>query len=240
MSQTPKHSILLRSHMLRMTLLSQRAVDYSIKAYALNSTELCERVNSAKREVCKLELCIGDRGRSLLIAGETIDSHSLPACCSLRIYSALRLMITAATEIAQNIVVLATHKRKTIFPQTIEIGNSVNGLVRLCSVALFEQETSLAKSVLHIEGGRRRFDIGLLRARLDLLRRSDTHCKCEMAIVNCIGHIAEQSYEVAEEIIVWLEGVGCANLRDFGLARQHRLASQQLADLNRTPVLTMD
>jgi len=47
-------------------------------------------------------------------------------------------------------------------------------------------------------------DLALLCARLDLLRRSDTHCECEMAIVNCIGHIAEQSYEVAEDIVLCL------------------------------------
>lgn len=238
MSQTPKQSILLRSHMVRMTLLSQRAVDYSIKAYALNCSELCEQVNSVKREVCKLELCIGDRCRSLLAAEEPIDSDSLLACCSLRIYSALRVMVTAAIEIAQNTQVIAARSRETEFPQTLETGDFVNGLVRLCSVALFEQEMSLAKTILQVEGGRRRFDLELHRARLDLLRRSDTNCRCEMAIVNCIGHIAEQSYEVAEELILCLEGSGCANFAAAGQARGQRLKSKQPADLKSIPMLT--
>jgi len=65
------------------------------------------------------------------------------------------------------------------------------------------------------------------RARLDLLRRADTNCKCEMAIVNCIGHIAEQSYEVAEEIILCLEGSGCANSAAAGRAREQRHKTKQ-------------
>ena len=238
MSQTPKQSILLRSHVVKMALISQRAVDYSIKAYALKSSELCEHVNGVKREVGKLALCIRDRGRSLLAAKEPIDSHSLLACCSLRIYSAFRVMTTAAIEIAQNTQVIATGSRKTEFPQTLKAGDFVNGLVRLCSVALFEQEMSLAKTILQVEGGRRRFDLAMHRARLDLLRHSDTNGRCEMAIVDCIGHIAEQSYDVAEELVLCLEGGGCANFAPAGQARGQRLKSDQRADLKSIPMLT--
>jgi hypothetical protein len=206
MSQTAKQSILLRSHMLKMSLLSQRATDYSIKAYALNCSELCKQVNRVKQEVNKLELCIGDRGRSLLAA--EIDSHSLLACCSLRIYSALQIIVMAAIEIAHNTQVIAARGRKTEFPQTVKAGEFVNGLVRLCSVALFQQEIALAKKILQVEGGRRKIELVQHRARLDLLRRSDTDCRPEMAVMNCIGHIAEQSYEIADELILCLEGSG--------------------------------
>ena len=46
MSQFPKRSFLSRSHILRMAMLSQRAVDYSINAYTLNSAELCRQVSN--------------------------------------------------------------------------------------------------------------------------------------------------------------------------------------------------
>lgn len=219
MSQFPKQSFLSRSHMLRMAMLSQRAVDYSINAYIQNCPGLCGQVSSVKRELFELQLSIRDRGRSLVAAGAPLGSDSAPICSSLRIYSALRVMFTAATELTQNIMVVATENRKTDFPQTIEAGIFINGLVRLCFAALCEEQISLARAVLQIEGGRRRFDLSLERARLDVHRRSDTHCKCEIAIVNCIGHIAEQAYEIGEDIIALLEGNGHG---DFPAVRRER------------------
>lgn len=144
-------------------------------------------------------------------------------------------MFTAATEIAQNMMVIAASTRKTTFPQTVEAGNFVNSLVRLCSVALFEEQMLLAKTALQLEGGRRRFDLAMYGARLDLLRRADTHCKCELAIANCIGQIADQVYEIAEGIIAWLESRGCgtavgANTTSVPFTRQIRLSSEQFVD----------
>ena len=240
----PNHNLLSRAHLLRMAMLSQRAVDYSIKAYSLNSSELCRQVTTVKRDLRKLEICIGDRGRAFLAAGAPIDAHSSLACSSLRIYSSLRVMLTAATEIAQNTGVLAAHTRKTIFPKTAETGDSVNVLVRLCSVALFEQEMSLARLVPQIDGGRRRLDLEVHRARLDLLRQSDTHCKCELAIVNCIGQIAEQAYETAEGIIAWLESSRCAhhvetNTISTQPAGRRRASIHQLGGIGQTRALTL-
>ena len=206
MTQSPQQSILSRSHVLRMTMLSQRAVDYATKAYALNSLELCGQVHQTKRDLHDLHLSIGERGRRLFAAGVPIDSHSPQAYGSLRIYSALRVMFTAATEIAQNTMIIAAREREDEFPQTVESGKFVNGLVRMCTVALFEEDAWLAKKALHIEGGRRRFDLALSRARLDVFRRSCTHCGRELAISNCIGQIAEQAYEIAEGLIAWLDG----------------------------------
>jgi hypothetical protein len=244
MLQLPTRKILSRSHMLRMVMLSQRAVDYSIKAYVLNSSELCRQVTALGRDLSKLELCVGDRGRAFVATGVPFDSHSPFACSSLRIYSSLRVMFTAANEIAQNMMVIAASTRKTTFPQTVEVGNFVNGLVRLCAVALFEEQMLLAKTALQLEGGRRRFDLAMYRAQLDLLRRSDTHCKCELAIANCIGQIAEQAYEIAEDVIAWLLSSRCgtaagANTANVLRTRQRRLSSEQFVDLNRKPALTL-
>jgi phosphate uptake regulator len=237
MAKCTKENLLPRKHVLRMTMLSQRAVDYSIKAYALNSLESCRLVAMTKDDLCELEASIGDRGRSFLAAGATIDAHSPLACSSLRIFSSLRVIFAAAIEIAQNVKSLAPRRREATFPQTVETGNFVNGLIRLCSIALFDQNLQLAKQVLQIEGGRRRIDLALYRARLDLLRRFDTNCKYELAIVNCIGHIAEQVYETAEGIIAWLESRGCVASRGTKTmsARwgwQHRFFSEQLTCRN--------
>jgi hypothetical protein len=244
MMLSPKKSILSRSHVLKMAMLSQRAVDYSIKAYALNSLELCGQIIHTKRELYSLHHSIGERGRRLSAKGVAIDKHSPLACNSLRIYSALRVMFTAASEIGQNMAIIAARDREDEFPQTVESGKFVNGLVRLCTVALFEEDVWLANRALHIEGGRRRFELALLRARLDLFRRSRTHSGRELAITNCIGHIAEQAYEIAEGLIAWLDGgtrVNSAGTRQTRTqpTRHHVWRSVQLPVANRLDVLTL-
>jgi uncharacterized protein with PhoU and TrkA domain len=181
-----------------MTQLSQRAVDCSIKAYALNSIELCREVLAMEDKLCELELCIGDRGRALLGTGTMIDSHSNAACSLLRIYSSHRVIFMAAAAIAQSTSVLATQDRATSFSRTIEAGDLVNCLIGLCSIAFFEEQKTMAESVFKIEGGRKGVELALCRARIDLLRRVDKNCRCEIAIANCIGQIAEQVYEIAE------------------------------------------
>jgi hypothetical protein len=209
--QLPKESLLSRSHMLLMTMLSQRAVDYSIKAYALNNLDLCGQVHLIKTDLHRLQLNIGERGRTFFARRVPIDSHSRTACAALRIYSGFQVMFTAATEIAQNVMIIAAGERVDEYPQTVDLGKFVNGLVRFCTVALFEDDARLAKAVLQTEGGRRRFELGLLRARVALLRHAGTHCGHELAITNCIGQIAEQAYEIAEGLISWHEARGCVN-----------------------------
>src|ERR1700739_879618 len=72
-------SPLSRSHLLRMTRLAQRAVDYSIKAYELGSYEICHIVRNTEDELCKLQLNIGDRGRWLRAEGRPVEKKFSPS-----------------------------------------------------------------------------------------------------------------------------------------------------------------
>ena len=97
-----QYSLVSRSHLLRMTRLAQRAVDYSIKAYELGSYELCHIVRNTEDELRELQLNIGDRGRLLRAEGRPVDTESTAASCALRVYSGLQVTYFAAAEIAQN------------------------------------------------------------------------------------------------------------------------------------------
>ena len=208
-----RHSLVLRSHLLRMTTLTQRAIDTSVKAYELNSVELCQQVRSTDAELRTLQHSIGDRGRTLLAAGTPVDSNASMACCTLRIYSTLRIMCTAAVEISQNTMAILESGHVTESPATEEMGKFVNSLLRLCSAALFEEEIRHAKRVLLIERGRRRFDPALYRAHDALPLWPGAHMNRELAIMMCLSQIAEQGYELAEAITLWLEGKGCLDSR---------------------------
>ena len=194
-------------------MLTQRAIDTSIKAYELNSIELCRQVRSTDTELRNLQHSIGDRGRTLLAAGTPVDSNASTACCTLRIYSTLRIMCTAAVEISQNTVAILESGHVAESPATEEMGRFVNSLMRLCSVALFEEEIRHTRRVLLIERGRRRFDPALYRAHDTLPGWPGAHMSRELTIMRCLSQIAEQAYELAEAITLWLEGNGCFDSR---------------------------
>jgi hypothetical protein len=192
-------SLVSRSHLLRMTALTQRTVDHTVKAYELNSLPLCRKARLAEPELRQIELSIGDRGRTLSAAGKLMNSTSRLACCSLRIYSALRITHTAATEIARNTRLKIAKGRVSTSAATVEMANFVNSLVRLNTVAFFNQEAHHAKTVLQLEGDRRKCDLWLYRGH-DFMQRTGAEEEQELAIFRCFGQIAEQAYEIADAL----------------------------------------
>jgi hypothetical protein len=198
-----QYSLVSRSHLLRMTRLAQRAVDYSIKAYELGSYELCHIVRNTEDELRTLQLNIGDRGRLLRAEGRPVNTESTAASCALRVYSALQLTYFAATEIAQNTVLLLEGGHKTRFPSNLATTNFVNGLVRLYTVALFEEEIQYARMILQVNEGGRRFDLQLSLREQELIDRNDARARFELAITHCLAQIVEQAHEIANTITQW-------------------------------------
>jgi hypothetical protein len=205
-----QYSQVSRSHLLRMTRLVQRAVDYSIKAYELGSYELCHIVRNTEDELRKLQLEIGDRGRLLRAEGRPVDAESTAASCALRVYSGLQVTYFAAAEIAQNTVLLLETERKTQSPSKMVTTNFVNGLVRLYTVALFNEEIQHARMILQVNEGHRRFDLQLNLREEELIYRNDASARFELSITHCLAQIAEQAHEIAATITQWLNGKDCA------------------------------
>jgi hypothetical protein len=205
-----QYSLVSRSHLLRMTRLAQRAVDYSIKAYELGSCELCHIVRNTEDELRELQLNIGDRGRLLRAEGMPVDTESTAASCALRVYSALQITCFAAAEIGQNTLLLLEGGRKTLSPSQMMTTNFVNGLVRLYTVALFDEEIQHARTILQVDEGHRRFDLQLSLREEELIHQNDASARFELAITHCLAQIAEQAYEIANTIMQWLDGEDCA------------------------------
>jgi hypothetical protein len=131
-----------------MTMLSHRAVDYSIKAYEFGDPEFGRLARNSEHEWHKVQCLIGGRGRILMAAGTPIDSDSLIARSTLRIYGALRVTYAAATEIAHNSMLIAECGLPITCREIGLMGRFVNGLVRLYTVALFKMEIRHAKTIL--------------------------------------------------------------------------------------------
>jgi hypothetical protein len=204
-----QYNLVSRSHLLRMTRLAQRAVDYSIKAYELGSYELCQIVRNTEDELRTLQLNIGDRGRLLREEGRRVDTESTAASCALRVYSGLQVTYFAAAEMAQSTALLLENGRKMQSPSKMMTTNFVNGLVRLYTVALFDQEIQHARMILQVNEGRPRLDLQLDLRGEELIYRNDVTARIELAIIHCLAQIAGQAREIADTIVQWFDSKDC-------------------------------
>jgi hypothetical protein len=76
----------------------------------------------------------------------------------------------------------------------------------LCIVALFKQERRHADAVLQNCEGRRLFERTFHELRNGGGRQNAIPGALELAIANSLRQIANQTYEIAEAIVFWLEG----------------------------------
>jgi phosphate uptake regulator len=201
----------LRSQLFSMARLSQRAVDYSLKGYGLGRPEFCREVQSAEQELHNLRSSITDRGRAFLASGMQISADSRFACCALRICNALHNTYAAAASIALETMFSLEGGWRAESSKIVEMGQFVNSLVRLCTVALFNEDLRYARTVLQNDRGGRWFNLSLRQTQSDLAQQSGAHAKIELAIVENLGQIAEHSNEIANAITIWLEGQDCPN-----------------------------
>jgi phosphate uptake regulator len=203
---TQQHVHVLRSELLAMARLTQRAVDYSIKAYQLGKPEFCQHASNTDDEVHRLQRCIADRGHVLLSSGLPVDSNSRFVSSSLRICSALHIMYAAATGIAQDTMLSLKGERIAVSPAIEEMGQLVNCLVRLCIVALFNKQIQPAKTVLQSDGTGQWFDVAVYQLCRGPIQRTNAQVRFELAIHKSLDQIAEQTHEIADAITFWLDG----------------------------------
>ncbi len=216
--ETKRKSPMMRAHLFKMMMLTQRAVDYSLKAYELRDPEFWHLIHKSDRKWCAVQRIIGNRGRRLLAAGLAVDTDSLTACCTVRIYSALRTSYTAATEIAHSSLMLAEVGQTDGSELIMRMGRRVNALVRQYTVALFTGESQLAEAILRDDEMRLGFERTLDGAEKKLLPRTGAQSRIELSIARSLWQIADQAYEVAEALSLWMHGKS-------GLAIQRNLAA---------------
>jgi phosphate uptake regulator len=212
MMEIEQHIQVLHAQLLEMSKLSQRAVDYSIKAYELGCPEFCRHVRYTDHELRDIHFCLADRCRKLLMAGLPADSDSRFVWSAFRICSTLQATYIAAAEIAQNTMLFLESGQVQESMALKEMGQTVNRLVRLCSVALLKEEVQHAKIVLRNEGVRRWFELIAYHVRSDIGQGIGAQATFELAIAKSLGEIAKQAHEMADAITVWLERKVCIDV----------------------------
>ena len=196
----------LRLHLLYMSRVSQRATDYSIKAFSLGSAEACTNVRDAADEINILHRKIAEISSELLLMDLPAESDLRFALSAARIGNALLSVYIHASEIAANSMHLQKNGPTAGYVGLTRMGDVVNSLMRLCVVALFDEEVKHAETVLHHRGGARLFDLAFYDWDRGFDRRLRTQASCELAITNDLSQMAKQTQEIAEAVLFWLEG----------------------------------
>lgn len=203
---------ILRSKLIALARLTQRTVDYSIKAFQLGRPEFSRVVHNSKDEMNAIRCWIVTHGRKLLDTGTSADAGSRFACAALRISAALEVAYNAAVEIVQQI---ETRFAPDLIPISVELeeaGQFVNSLLRLCVLSLLNRDIRHAKAVLHNAGAGQSLDLALYLAHHHLAHRTSAQVRFELDIIRCLERMAGQTREIADSIILWLEDPGRENV----------------------------
>jgi phosphate uptake regulator len=198
---------ILRSKLIAMTRLTQRTVDYSIKAFQLGRLELCRAAQNSREEMSAIRGWIANHGRALLATGTAADADTHFVCAALRIATALEVACDAAFNIAKHSAIRLAEGWSPVSAELEEAGNFVNNLLRLCILSLLERDVRHAKAVLQNGNAAQSLDLAVYLAHRQDAPRISTHARFELALVRSLDEIAGQVREIADAFMQWHDEV---------------------------------
>ena len=200
----------LRTQLLDLSRLSQRALDYSIKAYEFNSIDFSRHPRSVKRQLKERYYQVKVLSRELIGTGMAAPSDFRFSLAALRLNSAFYKTYKAAARIAQATTLRLESGSITKCAALDEFGELTNRLVRLCTVALFLNDASHAETVLHSQAVWRRSEL-ILDHPCSAIDDGTHPCDSDtLAITQNLSVVAKQAHEMADAILFWLKGRDCA------------------------------
>lgn len=221
-SEIHQYTQTLRLHLLDMCRVSQRCVDYCIKGLQLKRLDISANIFDGAQEIDKLHREAGEIAQNLLLMGLLSQSSPRFASASMRICDALRAIHKSALEIAENSSACQEENGATVdCGDLATMGDLANRLMRLCTVALFEEEIEHAEAALRMETGRRLFSTAFYvwYRRAGLRPPSQAHFV--RSIADRLDQLIWQMHEMSRAIVYWLEGEDhklLAETHGFGFA----------------------
>ena len=202
---TQEYRQILRLSLLDMARVTQRGVDYAIKAYKLGNPEFCTSVREYTYEIDVLHREITELVRDLLameLPGESDLRHILAV---ERIANALRVVHSQAVEIATNSALILENGGGLGCAELTTMGSLVNSLVRLSVVALFEEDVVHAGMVQRYSGVGRLFESTFYDWYRTIDHGARAQAEFERAIAKHLRQMALQAYEISGALVFWLE-----------------------------------
>ena len=215
----------LRVQLLDMSRVSQRAVDYSIKAYRVGGSEFGTHVCDSSPEINTLHRKITEISRELLLMEPPRGSDMRFALSAGLICDALRALHAQAAKIAANSMRLSENGPIPGCADLDRMGDVVNLMMRLCIIALFDEEAALAETVLCNHGVEPLFSLSFDGWYANVDQPLRPQVGCELAIARGLRQMATETYEIAGAVVFWLEGTDDEPFSDIDQASSLLLQS---------------
>jgi phosphate uptake regulator len=209
MNSQQQHIHTLRTQLLAMSRLSQRALDYSIKGYEMRNLDFSCHVRTADNEIEEHHRRIKELCRKLMNEGAGNASDSRFAFAAAGINTALHVTYTAAAEIAQDSIRLLESSGIHGCDALERMGQLVNGSMRLCIVALFEKNAAHAENVLRRQGSSPLRELTSIGLHPHIDRWAGAQGDFERSVIRSLTEVAKQAHEIADAILFWLEEKPC-------------------------------
>lgn len=192
---------ILRLHLLNMARMCQRVVDYALKAYSLGSPGCCTLVRNNRTKINLLHLQIEENTREILLM-EISDTSDLRFVLSAdRIGNALGEIYLHADDLATKSMRLLESSGRMRCKELVSMCDVVNRLMRLCVVALFEENIDHAETVLRSEGVEDEFETRFFESLNSLDRIEIAEAVYEIGIADSLNRMARELREVASAIM---------------------------------------
>jgi phosphate uptake regulator len=244
---TQEYNQILRLHLLDMARVTQRGVDYAIKAYKLGNLEFCaivrddtyEIVRDDTYEIDELHREITGLVRDLVAMELSGESDLRYALASERIANALRVIHSQAVEIAADSTRILENGGGLGCGELATMADLVNSLMRLNVVALIEENVEHAQLAQRCSGVGRLFESTFYDWYRTIDHGTRALAEFERAIAKHFRAIALQAYEISEALVFRLEDYGGGSATD---ADKQMLAFLEttLADHNQEAVTISD
>ncbi len=219
--EAQKQIQVLRHHLLDMSKLTHRAVDYAIKGYRLGSPEFCRFVRRGNGELGELRRRISVLCKKILMKEIAADSEELMdemvtdpdirfTMMALRVCESLHAICTAATEIAHHTMILLEEARQPVCDALEKLCHLANRLTSLSIIALVKKENQHAETILQNRDTVARLAGAAWHHFSHGANRNTIPTALQLGITNSLNQIARQSQEIAEATMFWLEGRRCA------------------------------
>jgi hypothetical protein len=185
--------------------MSQKCVDYSIKTLLSSRHDFSTILLDSTYEMNLLRNDAKEIARDLMLAGSLSEPDIRFALASIRISDTLRTIQKEAFEIATTSLLLENGEEIDCADLRM-IGDLANRLMRLCTVAIFEEEITHAEVVLHAEAGERLAATTATVHCLRVDRRLPTQPAFVLSIAERLDEMMCQMREMAGAIVFWIGG----------------------------------
>ena len=197
---------LLRVHLLAMARLSQRALDYSVKGYTLRDSDFSREIHMAGPEIEQHHRRAKELCREFTKSGMTNSLDTRFAFAAVSIGNALHATHSAAVGIAQDTLRLLESTGIQGCSALEAMSRHVNVAVRLCVVALFEENAGQAQVVLRQTDRCRFRELNSVALHPHIGRWAGAQGDFERAVIRSLGDVMKQMHEMGDAILFWLEG----------------------------------